>query len=202
MHCSEAVAAGLVEPLRWRIQERHSWRFFYSVVMVFKTGAFLVTGEKKNVYLCTYAKYFFFFCCWGQSQCAVCYSFSWQCCNGNKQTKKRQKCVTISPEDARSKTNCHCVVFNMDSVWMFLLFFFSFSGERLLKSSIILFVTVVLFLLKSEYCVLYCRNPENKVAKQAIIYSSMIPVCVFSCSVLISQRWSLSLTVSASLCVV
>lgn len=76
------------------------------------------------------------------------------------------------------------------------------SGERLLKRSIIQFVTVVLFLLKYEYCVLYCRNPENKVAKQAIIYSSIIPVCVFSCSVLISQRWSLSPTVSASTCVV
>lgn len=30
--------------------------------------------------------------------------------------KKIQKYVTISPEDARSKTNCHCVVRNMDSV--------------------------------------------------------------------------------------
>lgn len=79
--------------------------------------------------------------------------------------------------------------------------FFNFL-ERLLKSSIIPFVTVVLFLLEYEYCVLYCRSPENKVAKQAIIYSSIIPVCVFSCSVLISQRWSLSLTVSASICVV
>lgn len=76
------------------------------------------------------------------------------------------------------------------------------SGERLLKRSIIPFVTVVLFLLKYEYRVLYRRNPEKKVAKQAIIYSSIIPVCVFSCSVLISQRWSLSLTVSASICVV
>lgn len=96
------------------------------------------------------------------------------------------------------KTNCHCVVFNMDSV----LNVSFISGERLLKRSIIPFVTVVLFLLKYEYRVLYRRNPENKVAKQAIIYSSIIPICVFSCSVLISQRWSLSLTVSASICVV
>lgn len=33
--------------------------------------------------------------------------------------KKLQKCVIISPEDARSKTNCHCVVFNMDSECFF-----------------------------------------------------------------------------------
>lgn len=187
---------------------RHSWRFFYSLwSWCLKPGTFWSQLKWKCIfmYICQvlfFLLLFFFFrccCCWDQSQCAVCYGFSWQCCNGKKKKiTKIQKCVTISPEDARSKTNCHCVVFNMDSC----LNVSFISGERLLKRSIIPFVTVVLFLLKYEYCVLYCRNPENKVAKQAIIYSSIIPVCVFSCSVLISQRWSLSLTVSASICVV
>lgn len=82
--------------------------------------------------------------------------------------KKSQKCVPISPENARSKPT---VIVLCSTVQHGLCLNVSFiSGERLLKSSIIQFVTVVLFLLKYEYCVLYCRNPENKVAKQAIIY--------------------------------
>lgn len=75
------------------------------------------------------------------------------------------------------------------------------SGKRLLKKSMIPFVTVVLFLLNMNIVSCIVGIQKTKVAKKAIIYSS-ITVCVFSCSVLISQRWSLSLTVSASICVV
>lgn len=120
---------GLVELLRCIMIKRKQRNrrktlvkiFLLSVVMVFKTGCiFGHSWNEKCIFM--YIRQVFLFRCWGQSQCAVCYGFSWQCCNGLK-NKKIQKCVTISPEDARwSKTNCHCVVFNMDSVWMFLLF--------------------------------------------------------------------------------
>lgn len=69
--------------------------------------------------------------------------------------KKKKKGLIISPEDARSTTNRHCVC-----VQHGLCLNVSFlSGEKL-KRSIMPFVTVVLFLFKYEYCVLYCRKTK------------------------------------------
>lgn len=146
----------------------------------------------ENVYLCTYAKYVFFVAEASPSVQFVTASLG-NVVMENKYTKmcnnKSWKCSFKNQLSLCCYQNGLCL--NVSFI----------SGERLQKRSIIPFVTVVLFPLKYEYCVLYFRNPENKVANQAIIYSSIIPVCVFSCSVLISQRWSLSLTVSASICV-
>ena len=84
----------LVELLRWIYDKeeaaggRHSWRFFYSLwSWCLKLGALWSQLKWKCIfmYICQ-VFYFLFFRCWGQSQCAVCYGFSWQCCNGK--TKK------------------------------------------------------------------------------------------------------------------
>ena len=128
--------------------------FLLSVV----TECILVTVEMKmyiNVHKPSSCIVFFFLCfsvlviCWGSSQCAVCYGFSRQCCNENNNQKKRKTnkkntCKSVCPEDAQSKTNCHCVVFNMDMNVSLI------PGERLLKRSMMPFVTVVLFLLNMD----------------------------------------------------
>lgn len=90
--------------------------FLLSVVMVFNWVHFGHSWN-ENVYLCTYAKCF---CCWGQYQCAVCYSFSLQSCNG----KNVEKHVTVSPEDARSKPS----VTVLCSTWTLFECFFYFWG--------------------------------------------------------------------------
>lgn len=59
---------------------------FFTLVIGFKTGCILVTVEMK-MYIYVYMPSVLFFCCWDQSQCAVCYGFSWQCCNGKKNYK-------------------------------------------------------------------------------------------------------------------
>lgn len=200
------AARRLVELLSWIMMKRkqtaagrrHLWRFFFILCgHGVKNRVRFGHSWNENVYLCTYAKCLSIclFLLFAEARPSVQFVTA---SLGNVVTGKKNKNkigVTISPEDAQSKTNCLCVVFNMDSEC-----FFHFWGTSTKKvnDTVCHCCTVSV---KYEYCVLYCRNPENKVAKKAIIYSS-IPVCVFQCSVLISQRWSLSLTVSASICVV
>lgn len=106
-------------------KERHLGRFFISFVMVFKNWCIWSQLKRKFIfmYICQV-----FFCCWGQSRCAVCYGFSWQCCKW-KQKKKWQKCITISPEDARSKPT----VIVLCSTWTLFECFFYFWGTSTKK---------------------------------------------------------------------
>lgn len=86
------------------------------------------------------------------------------------------------------------VVFNMDSECFFYFWVYK-NGQR--HS----FVTVVLFMLNMN--IVSCWNPENDVAKKKRKKKKSnnfrLPVCVFSRSVLISQKWSLSPALSASI---
>lgn len=98
-------------------ERRTQGKIFYLFCHGVLTNWCIWSQLKRNLYLCTYAKCFF--CCWGQSRCAVCYGFSWQCC---KWKQKKTKMYNNKFRRCSIKTDSHLVVFNMDSVWMFLLF--------------------------------------------------------------------------------
>lgn len=97
-HYSKAVTviladSRLVEVPR-RIMIKRKWwnrtNKFFTLVMVFKTECILVTVEMK-MYIYVHmpsVSFSLLFRCWGQSQCAVCYGFSWQCYNGKKKNYK------------------------------------------------------------------------------------------------------------------
>lgn len=75
------------------------------------------------------------------------------------------------------------------------------SGERLLKRSIIPFVTVVLFLLKYEYCVLYCRKSRkqsSKTSNNLQFYNTSM--CIFMFSTYFSEMVSVSYSICFYLC--
>lgn len=140
-HYSKAVTviladSRLVEVPRRIMLKRKWWNRtnkFFTLVMVFKNRVHFGDSWNENVYLCTYAKcFFFFFFFVAEASPSVQFVTA---SLGNvimEKKKKLQKCVTISPEDARSKTNCHCVVFN-SSTWTLFECFFYFWGTSTKK---------------------------------------------------------------------
>lgn len=131
---------------------------------------------------------------WDQPSCAVCSSYSWSSCNVNKIQNKTKKASTSEPWRCSIRKQLYPTWTRLDD------FFFPLcSGETSTKkrNNTVITVTVVLFLFNSDYCVLYCRNPKNKVAYQAIIYSTMISVCVYY---LFCTYFSDMVSVSDSIC--
>lgn len=119
-----------------------------------------------------------------------------------KKTKKKTK-RAIRPENAQStkkkKTTKKVIV--LCSTWTLNVSFSSGSTEKRSKPQ---FCHCCSFLFNMNI-VSCCWNPEYDVAKKEKEKKSnnfQLPVCVFSGSVLISQKWSLSPPLSASICVV
>lgn len=122
---------------------------------------------------------------------------------GNVVMRKTKKCVSTSPnppkKNPEKKATVIVLCFDMDSELLF-----SFWGGNVCWKMVKWYRLSLSYWFCSEYeyCVLLCRNPENRVAKKSNNLQFYTGMCIFMfCTFFFSQRWSLSLTVSASICV-
>lgn len=96
--------------------------------------------------------------CWDQSRCAVCYSFSWQCCNRkNYYILKNVQYVCSINKKTTKKVIVLC------STWTLNVSFTSGSTEKKVKDTVLslLFVSV-----EYEYCILLLESRIRRSKKR------------------------------------